>query len=556
MIGSGKAAAQPGDWRGWLKQRPAISTEILIVLASLWFAVFNNAAFWSKAVEHPASEWFWAASLFVLLMVANTLILALLCWRWSAKPVLSVLLPLSALAAHYMSAYGIYIDADMARNVLHTDAKESSELIGWQMLPPLLSSLPALALLWWVRLKKRRWPKAVLARLLLLVLATILAALAVFASSQALSSMLRNQRETRYLATPANIVVAAVSLIKQNGSTVQQPRAVIGADAKQSPAQAGRKPRLLLLVVGETVRAANWGLNGYARQTTPELAALGAEVINFPDVRACGSSTEVSLPCMFSPQGRADYAAKKIHHQQSLLHVLDRAGISTLWRDNQSGCKGVCDDLPVQRLDSEKDPAYCRGGRCFDEILLGRPETWLGDGSQDRVVVLHMLGNHGPSYYQRVPEAFKRYTPVCENDDLGKCTPASIVNAYDNAVLYTDHVLARAIDELKTQQTYDAALLYVSDHGESLGENGLFLHGMPHAIAPDQQMQVPMIWWMSPGFAADSGLDAACLQAAAGKPHSHDNLFHSVLGLFDVETAVRIPARDMFAACRANRVGG
>ncbi|MDO5610418.1 MAG: phosphoethanolamine--lipid A transferase, partial [Pseudomonadota bacterium] len=462
-------------------------------------------------------------------------------------------LPLSAVAAHYMSAYGIYIDADMARNVFHTDAKESSELIGWQMLPALLSSLPALALLWWVRLKKRRWPKALLTRLVLLGLAAVIAGVAVFAASQPLSAMLRNQRETRYLATPANIVVAAVSLLKQHGSAVQQPRAVIGADAVQQLPATGRKPRLVLLVVGETVRAANWGLNGYARQTTPELAALGAEVINFPDVRACGSNTEVSLPCMFSPQGRADYDVKTIRSQQSLLHVLEHAGIATLWRDNQSGCKGVCEGLALDQLDRAQDPALCRDGRCFDEILLSKPEAWLGDGSKDRLVVLHMLGNHGPSYYQRVPEAFTRFTPVCANDDLGKCTQASIVNAYDNAVLYTDHVLARAIDELKTQQTYDAALLYFSDHGESLGEKGLYLHGMPHAIAPDEQMQVPMIWWMSPGFAADTGLDAACLQAGAGKPHSHDNLFHSVLGLFDVQTAVRKPGRDMFAGCRAHR---
>ncbi|MGY0505124.1 phosphoethanolamine transferase [Luteimonas sp. e5] len=550
------SATAPGAFRHALQhrlaRRPEVSTETLVLAASVWCVVTCNAAFWRAALPASDFSWKWAICLAVLLLAANMLLLGLLVWRWSAKMLLSLLLPTAAVAAHYMAAYGVHVDADMVRNVLHTDSKEAGELLGWQILPSLLPGLLPLPLLWWLRIRRRTWPRALLARAGLLAMTLLLAALAAMSASQDLSSFLRNQREVRYLATPANIVVGLASQLKQEGHAATVARTPIGVDARQASTVASRKPRLLLLVVGETVRAANWGLNGYTRQTTPELAALGAEVINFPDVASCGSSTEVSLPCMFSPQGRADYDERRIRSQQSLLHVLDHAGIDVLWRDNQSGCKGVCDGLPQpqQRLDAATDPRHCRDGRCFDEILLSDAQSWLGDGHADRVVVLHMLGNHGPAYFQRYPSGFARFQPVCENLDLGKCPRQAIVNAYDNAIGYADHVLARAIALLKQQDRYDAALVYVSDHGESLGEKGLYLHGMPHAIAPTEQMRVPMIWWFSPGLSASMQLDGACLTAVAARPASHDNLFHSVLGLMDVQSQVYGRQRDLFAGCR------
>jgi lipid A ethanolaminephosphotransferase len=273
-------------------------------------------------------------------------------------------------------------------------------------------------------------------------------------------------------------------------------------------------------------------------------------VINFPAVTACGSSTEVSLPCMFSPYGRHDYDQKKIRDHQSLLHVLEYAGIRTLWRDNQSGCKGVCQGLPMQALDDAKDPDLCNGKRCLDEILLRGLDAAVPAGGGDRVVVLHPLGNHGPNYFERYPSAFRRYTPVCESVDLGECDRQSIVNAYDNALGYTDHVLAKLIGQLGRNPRYDTAMIYVSDHGESLGEKGLYLHGVPYAIAPEEQTRVPMVMWFSPGFAAGSGLDIACLRRESTQPASHDNLFPSVLGLLDVRTGVYDRDRDLFAACR------
>jgi lipid A ethanolaminephosphotransferase len=325
---------------------------------------------------------------------------------------------------------------------------------------------------------------------------------------------------------------------------------------------------VVVLVVGETARAANWGLSGYARPTTPELATL--PVINFTGVTSCGTDTETSLPCMFSAVGRRQYDERRIHRSENLLHVAARAGVQVHWRDNQSGCKGVCDGF-AQDTVAAVAPGLCADGHCLDEGLLrDLPALLRGPDSRAapvRLVVLHQIGNHGPAYYRRVPESFRHFLPSCDSDDLRQCSIESIVNAYDNALRYTDHVLATLIHRLQAEEV-DAAVLYVSDHGESLGEHGLFLHGVPYAIAPAVQRQVPMVMWVSPGFAAARGLDTGCLAARAASPGptstvpaapgpaaapaapaTHDHLFHTVLGLLDVHTSVRETSLDLTHGC-------
>jgi len=313
---------------------------------------------------------------------------------------------------------------------------------------------------------------------------------------------------------------------------------------------------VLVLVVGETARAANWQLNGYPRPTTPELAKL--PVINFPDVTSCGTNTETSLPCMFAPVGRRNYDEARIRGSESLLHLLVHAGVSVHWRDNQSGCKGVCAGLPQDEVVSLNPAGLCSDGRCLDEGLLlglnerleatrtvtGRPPT--------QVLVLHMLGSHGPAYFRRYPPAFAHFAPACEKDDLQKCTRDEIVNAYDNSLRYTDHVLGSLIATLQRNEAdVDSALIYVSDHGESLGERNLYLHGLPWFIAPKEQTHVPMVMWLSSGMARASAVDTACLRRRAAAPASHDHLFHTVLGLLDVKTAVYEPDWDLVGGCRS-----
>jgi lipid A ethanolaminephosphotransferase len=548
---SGVATLHPAwwqdAWRAALHWRPRITVEALAMLASLYFALTANAAFWHAAITHGWQQWRLAGALLVLLFGLHGLLLGLLLVRGWARPLLAALLVVTAFASYHMQAYGMYLDPDMLRNVLHTDWAESRELLTAGVCRHVLvfGGLPCLVL-WRIELVRRPVTQALLARGGFLLSMWVLAMTGAAPAFKDLSSLVRNQHEVRYLVTPANYLYGLASLALAPSPPKDAALLPVAEDARQVPAWTSRRPRLLLLVVGETVRAQNWGLNGYGRQTTPELARL--PVVNFSDTQACGSSTEVSLPCMFSPFGRHDYDEARIRGHQSLLHVLQRVGVDVLWRDNQSGCKGVCRDLAFESVAASSDPLLCDGLRCLDEVLLKDLPTRPGAG--DRLVVLHMLGNHGPAYYQRYPAAFKRYRPACEDPELGRCTHEQIVNAYDNAVLYTDHVLARAVAQLAQEDAYDTALLYVSDHGESLGENGLYLHGMPYLIAPRQQLQVPMVMWFSPRFLAASGLDMSCARNRAGEPAHHDDLFSTVLGLFDVRTSAYQPARDLLAACR------
>jgi len=536
------------SWSRLKEWRPEISTEALILIASTFFALVCNNLFWRSAIATNPSSVLFAVSLFALLVSVHAILFSLLIWRWNAKLVLTVLFITTAFATHYMNSYNVYLDADMLRNVLATDHKESRELMTPALLLPLIGYglLPTL-LLWRVRLRERSWTRTLSWRVAFLLAVIVAGGAGTMLSFQNISVLMRNHREVRYLATPVNYIIALKQNLASSSPMQKQPKLPLGTDAKALPRAAGSKPRLLVLVVGETVRAQNWGLNGYARQTTPELAQTG--VINFPDMHSCGTSTEVSLPCMFSPFGRHDYDEKKIRAHQSLLHVLEHAGIATLWRDNQSGCKGVCEGLDIQRLDDATTPGLCADGRCMDEILLENLAAQVRTKPGDRVVVLHQLGNHGPSYFQRYPAQFRRFAPTCDTADLGKCSREDIVNSYDNAIRYTDHFLTRTIAALRGLDDYDTAMIYLSDHGESLGEKGLYLHGVPYAIAPEEQTRVPMVMWFSPGFAADRGLDMNCVRHRAAQRTDQDNLFPSVLGLMQVQTSVYDPTRDLFAPC-------
>lgn len=540
--------ASPLSWSRLQEWRPEISTEALILIASTFFALVCNNLFWRSAIATNPDSVLFAVSLLALLVSVHAILFGLLIWRWNAKLVLTVLFITTAFATHYMNSYNVYLDADMLRNVLATDHKESRELMTPALLLPLIGyGLLPTALLWRVRLRKRSWSRTLLWRVAFLLAVIVAGGAGTMLSFQNISALMRNHREVRYLATPVNYIIALKQNLASSSPMQKQPKLPLGTDAKALPRAAGSKPRLLVLVVGETVRAQNWGLNGYARQTTPELAQTG--VINFPDMHSCGTSTEVSLPCMFSPFGRHDYDEKKIRGHQSLLHVLEHAGIATQWRDNQSGCKGVCEGLEIQRLDDATTPGLCADGRCMDEILLQNLADQVRAKPGDRVVILHQLGNHGPSYFQRYPTQFRQFAPTCDTADLGKCSREDIVNSYDNAIRYTDHFLTRTIAALRGLDDYDTAMIYLSDHGESLGEKGLYLHGVPYAIAPEEQTRVPMVMWFSPGFAADRGLDMSCVRHRATQRTDQDNLFPSVLGLMQVRTSVYDPARDLFAPC-------
>ncbi|RYY89462.1 MAG: phosphoethanolamine--lipid A transferase, partial [Comamonadaceae bacterium] len=520
-------------------RRPSLHTETLVLLAALYLLAACNGPFWRAALAgrdwSAPGTWALAGAMFVSFSAAYVAFTALLATRWTVKPLLSLLVLVAAALSYYMDRYSIFFDRSMLRNVLATNPGEARELLGWDFVLHMLlfGAVPA-ALLWWPALRRRPPARAALVRSgwilggFALMVAALLPVFADFAS------LMRNNREMRFLLNPGNAVAAVVAEIGAGRGRPAQLQPV-GEDARMAPTWPQRRRTLFVLVVGETARAQNFGLDGYSRQTTPELARR--DVVNFPLATACGTSTEVSLPCMFSPFGRRNYDEDTILSHESLLHVLHRAGIEVLWRDNQSGCKGVCAGLRVQEMARTLAPELCPDGQCFDEALLHDLDQVAVDARGNLFVVLHQLGSHGPAYYKRYPPAFKRFTPACEQEELRRCSQAEIVNAYDNTILYTDHVLGRLVDQLQALDAkLDTAMLYVSDHGESLGESGLYLHGVPYAIAPQVQTHVPMVAWASAGFVRSTGLDLACLRQRAALPVSHDNLFHSVLGAMDVQT--------------------
>lgn len=536
----------------WWSRRFTLRAETLALLVSLWFTLACNPLLWSSLHQLTASsprQLALLAAMATLVTALHFILLALLLNRWSTRPLLSVLIPVTALAAYYMQHYHLYLDPEMLRNVLHTNPAEAAELLNWQLLPALIAlAAPPLWLVWRSALTPSTWLPALLRRTGSIAIALLLGGGAALAVFQDFSSLMRQHKEVRYLITPSNYLYALARVAGSEARAVEQVIETVGSDAAPASTwEKRKKPVMLVLVLGETARAANWQLSGYGRDTNPELRR--EDLINYPQVTACGTSTEVSVPCMFSPWGRRNYDEDRIRRSESLLHVLRRAGFKVVWLDNQSGCKGVCRDLDVWRP-APGDPG-CDGSECHDEALLAGMRKLTPENEGNVVYVLHQIGNHGPAYHRRYPTAFRHFTPACESSDLGQCSSEEIRNAYDNALRYTDHVVANVITYLKQQQHHDAAMLYLSDHGESLGEKGLYLHGAPYAFAPDVQKQVPMALWLSAGYAQSFAMDTGCLAANRQQPLSHDHLFHSVLGMLDVRTDIYDASHDFTRPCRA-----
>ncbi|WP_293761823.1 phosphoethanolamine--lipid A transferase [uncultured Aquitalea sp.] len=534
----------------------SIRPERLTLLVSLLLVVFYNVPFWREMLRIVGPLDSHGVKLlvesFFLVVAFYNLVLTLFTWPYLVKPVLAVLLVVTAFIAYFMNQYGVMIDTHMVQNAVQTDSREVRDLLTWKMalFGLLLGALP-LALLWKARIVWRSPLKETGVRLLtLLVSAAVLFGIA-FLAYQDFASLFRNNRQLRHYLTPFNYIQAVNGYYQDHYNSGPIVVGPYGEDAKRDPAwNAHKRKTVFVIVVGETARADHFQLNGYPRDNNPKLSAQQG-LINLPNVHSCGTETAVSVPCMFSGMTRENYSGDKAARQENLLDILKRAGLNVVWRDNQSGCKDVCNRVTLEDMTVSKDDKLCVTGECWDEILLKNAQEVIDKSDKDVVLVLHQMGNHGPAYYKRYPPAFEKFKPVCQTSELSRCPKEQIVNGFDNAILYTDTVLSGVIDFLRAnQQRFNTGMIYMSDHGESLGENGLYLHGTPYMLAPEAQKHVGAMMWFSDGFRQDVGLNQSCLEARKAQPYSHDNLFHSVLGLMGVQTAVYNKELDMFAACR------
>jgi lipid A ethanolaminephosphotransferase len=534
----------------WTEHRSGWNPLTLALLAGVWIAALPNWPLWRALLALPetasARGLLFVVGFGLMLAALMTGLLALFAWRWTIKPAIAVMLVSAALGAHFMGSYGVVIDTTMMTNVLQTDPREVRDLLNWRLVMGvlMLAGLPMLAL-WRMRLSRTRWwPQAGRNVLALIAALAVLAAL-VFALFADLSATMRNHRTMRYLINPVNSFYALGDLAAQSHAKPAGPPLAIGLDARIAPRAAGALPPMLVLVIGETARADHFALNGYPRPTNPELAAL--DVLSFRNVMSCGTNTAASLPCMFSSLGKVRYESRERDHE-NLLDLVQRAGMAVLWLDGQSGCKGVCDRVP--HVDA------CANDDCLDETLLqGLDERIAALPADARargvLLVLHQMGSHGPAYYKRSPPDRKPFLPECTTNVLQQCERTALINGYDNSIAYTDHMLAQTIAWLQRQQArFDTTLLYVSDHGESLGENNLYLHGLPYAVAPIEQKHVPMVLW--PASRAQANGQADCLRTQQTAALTHDNLFHASLGVLGITATEYNPALDMLAPCRTN----
>lgn len=530
----------------------------VLVFASLWTASVCNVALFRELSRLPDLTGYQATAISVAmaLLIASVTMgtLSLLAWRWTLKPAITIFWVSAAFGAYFMMAYGVVIDKHMIINTLQTDFRETRDLLSWRLFATVmvLAVLPSLWL-WRQALRRDSMARTIGLNALTFATSCALLALVVMVFFQSIASVMRNYPHVRYLINPLNSFYALGSLVAKPLNTQESRSLPLGTDAALGASYTAQaKPPLLLLVVGETARGVNFGINGYARATTPKLA--NESIVSQRNAWSCGTSTAASVPCMFSNLGRANYDADTAG-KEGLLDVLKRAGLAVLWIDNQSGCKGVCDRVPNVSTSNLDIPVLCPKGECFDEVmLLGLDEriAALPEASRRKgvVVVMHQMGGHGPAYYQRSPAAFKKFRPECTSNALQACDNQALVNAYDNSVVYTDHLLSSNIQWLKKREKDSStAMIYVADHGESLGENNLYLHGMPYNIAPDVQKHIPWITWLSASFEQRTSITTACLRRNEAALVTHDSYFHSVLGMMNVQTSVYRPALDLYAGC-------
>ena len=551
------SAPSRGDRKGpFGLPRPEISGVLLNLLVAGWLLATCNATYWRKLFEifgdRPmALAAFGLAVAMLMLFVVS--LLAAGPWR---KPMLAFLVVLAAVTSYFQDTMGVVIDREMIQNAVTTTVNEGKHLITPAFLGHVaLRAGPGLVLVFWPRLRKAGPLRGTLVWLGTCAVSLALTFGLLLTDLKDFSSVLRERRDlissTQPL-TPLNGAIRYGAMMFRSGTIVAAP---LGRDAVKGPRlSAAPRPVLTIVVAGETARAQNWSLGGYSRQTNPMLAER--DILYFSNASSCGTATATSLPCMFSHLSRSDFSYEAGLAHENLLDVLAHAGVKVEWWDNNTGDKDIAARVTSVRMSAQDDAAACARGECIDQVFLPRLARLAQTMTEDTVVVIHQIGSHGPSYWLRYPEDRETFQPACHTPELAKCNRDEVVNAYDNTILETDRFLSQIIDLMGAQDRVIPAMFYVSDHGESLGEGGLYLHGAPWFMAPPEQTRVPMLIWLSPAFRDVMALDAGCLASRTGESVSHDNMFSTVLGMMDIVTSVRDDALDLTQDCRPQESTG
>jgi len=446
------------------------------------------------------------------------------------KPIGIVMFIGNSIALYFVQTYQVILDRTMMSNVLNTNVTEASSFLS----PKLVLYVIVFGLLpCWLLLKKSVQNTTRL-RLASFAVATVFAGLVlIYSSSSTWLWIDKNAKKLGGMVMPWSYIINTIRyqalLMVNSREQILLPPATFASNDKT----------VVILVIGESARKENFSLYGYDRPTNPLLAAAGTVALS--NTTSCTTYTTASLRCMLSFNHTSSVFSDQY---EPLPNYLQRFGADVIWRTRNWGEP----PLKVQSYERDKELVKrCKGktGCEGDGILLtGLEERIRSSESQKILVILHTKGSHGPDYYKRYPRRFEKFKPVCKSVELSQCTDEELLNAYDNTILYTDYFINRSIDILKDLENISTMLMYMSDHGESLGEHGLYLHGTPYTIAPDAQKEIPFIVWMSPAFEDKEGISAAQLGQQHG--HSQANVFHSILGAFDVRSDVYDKEFDIF----------
>ncbi|NPA55557.1 MAG: phosphoethanolamine--lipid A transferase [Epsilonproteobacteria bacterium] len=513
----------------------------LIILTTIFIIVADNIVFFEKSYATFHNKLFILGLGILLFIVLNLLLL----WvnRWIIKPLLIAILLLSSLAAYYMQQYGVVIDDGIIQSIFETDVNEVKDLLNIKLLlyVTFLGIIPSILVLKTQILTSN--PITELQnRMKFLGLLIIGVVVLYMAFSKYWVDFFRNHKTLRMYTNPTYFIYSFGRYIHKKYFTKPIKYKQLGMDAHTNTHN-----KLIFFILGEAARWDHFGINGYDKNTTPNLSNI-ANLISFTNLYSCGTQTAISVPCMFSIYNRDNYNEKIAKHTDNALDIIQRAKVNVLWLDNDSGSKGVANHINYIDYNHANIRPFCKDNECVDEVLLYRLKDKIKklDNNHSILIILHTKGSHGPAYYKRYPQTFAKFLPACRTNQLQKCSRSQVTNAYDNTILYTDNFIKQTIQLAKTYHNYQTAVFYMADHGESLGEGGIYLHGLPYIIAPQAQKRPASVLWVSHNF----DLNQTCLTHLSNHKFSHDNLFSTLLGLFDIKTNVYQPDMDMFVKCK------
>lgn len=537
---------------------PRLSLSQFNLFLAAWLGLILNFSFFDKIKSLTPytgikSILFLLVTMLVVVALYN-LILQIFQWHWNAKIGAIVLIVIGGFSAYFVSSLGITISADQFQNMVQTDPREVKDLISIQSVIWMIGLvIVPLFIFAFLPIKHEQLPQKVKKKAVNILLSLVVILVSAFVFFVDYAAIFREHRDLKGMLSPQNTIASGLSYYHKKRPKADLPLLRYGEDAQRvQHAAYTNLPKLMVLVVGETARAESFALNGYARHTNPKLSKQN--VINFNAVSSCGTATAVSVPCMFSGMPRQDYDEQLASHREGLLDIAQRAGYQVTWIDNNSGCKGVCNRVEQYTIPQALKQKWCDAeGECYDEILRESLQTYLQGISPDdrrpRLIVLHQMGSHGPAYYARSKAGFQPFQPTCDSNAIQGCSSAQLINSYDNSIVYTDHVLSGIIDDLAQNKHYQTGFWYLSDHGESTGEHGLYLHGAPYAIAPSQQTHVPMLMWFSKAWQQSQTAQISCLIQQKNHTLSQDNLFPTLLSVLDIQTQVKNQKNDLLHRC-------